>query len=195
MKDLSDKSQYSATSWRTRLGGIWLLLMIVLMCGALGRWNSQLSGCEGYKPDTVSVKRDTVIILVCDTVRDTVPQLVTERVVRYVKVPVILEHEDSDVLQNPDSVNMAIVQREYSDDSTYTAWVSGVAFGDTLLPQLDSIHVRRLTQKEYVKEAVVVRQRSSRLHVGVTGGYGYGLRSRSIEPFVGIGISYSLWPP
>lgn len=38
----------------------------------------------------------------------------------------------------------------------------------------------------------VTRTKARRLHVGLVGGYGYGFRSRHVEPFMGLGVVYEL---
>ena len=75
----------------------------------------------------------------------------------------------------------------YSDDSTYTAYVSGVN------PNLDSIFVK---QKEVTHSILETRtlqvKKFRRWNVGLIGGYGYGFKSKNLEPFVGVGITISL---
>lgn len=77
-------------------------------------------------------------------------------------------------------VELEIIQRHYKD-STYEAWVSG-----PLDPRLDSVNV-------FARNTVVTKQvwkSSKRWHVGVTAGYGYG--PRGFQPFVGVGVTYSI---
>lgn len=168
-------------------------LIPIAILAAVSLWcYRQCGDGDGETPaDTVSVVRNEVHDTVYVEVHDTVPQLVTERVVRYVKVPVILEHEDSDVLQNSDSVNMAVVQRTYSDDSTYTAYVSGLLYQD--LPKLDSITVRQRTVTNTVTEIVTLQRKVSRWGVGVQAGC--YMTPRGVQPGIGIGISYNIFPP
>lgn len=82
-----------------------------------------------------------------------------------------------------DSVGVCvpISQRVYVD-SAYTAWVSGFR------ASLDSIRVYPRT--EIVRECNY--KPPSKWSVGITGGVGYGLSSRRFEPFIGLGITYSL---
>lgn len=79
------------------------------------------------------------------------------------------------------AVEIPITQQRYESDE-YSAWVSGYA------PCLDSIRVYPRT--------TVIRERErkppNRWHIGVTGGYGYGIKSKQVEPFVGVGIMYSI---
>lgn len=82
--------------------------------------------------------------------------------------------EDSAVVELP------VVQRHYAD-STYEAWVSG-----PLDPRLDSVKVFApttiITQREW--------KPPKRWHFGVTAGYGYG--PGGFQPYVGIGVTYSI---
>ncbi|MBP3511159.1 MAG: hypothetical protein J6K19_03860 [Prevotella sp.] len=77
-------------------------------------------------------------------------------------------------------VELEIVQRHYKD-STYEAWVSG-----PVDPRLDSVTV-------FARSTVITKQvwkPPKRWHVGVTAGYGYG--PRGFQPFVGVGVTYSI---
>ena len=79
------------------------------------------------------------------------------------------------------TIGLPIIQRHYSD-STYEAWVSG-----PINPQLDSVRVLARTTiitKEIWKPP-------KRWHLGVTAGYGYG--AKGFQPYVGVGITYSLF--
>lgn len=77
-------------------------------------------------------------------------------------------------------IELPIVQRHYTD-SAYEAWVSG-----PLDPKLDSVRVFNRT--------TVVSQREwkppKHWHVGVTAGFGYG--TKGFQPYIGIGITYSI---
>lgn len=78
-------------------------------------------------------------------------------------------------------VELPIVQRHYAD-STYEAWVSG-----PIDPRLDSIQVfartTTITKREW--------KPPKRWHIGVTAGYGYG--AKGFQPYVGVGITYSIF--
>lgn len=83
----------------------------------------------------------------------------------------------------PDSVRVIvpITQKNYETDE-YKAWVSGYE------PNLDSIFV--------FPKTTVIHERSykppNKWHIGITGGYGYGFKSKQAEPYIGIGITYSI---
>ena len=90
--------------------------------------------------------------------------------------------DSTDVItNNGDSINIPISQKVYSD-SNYVAYVSG--FNQSL----DSI---RFTIPEITKTRIVDNKK--KLSVGVIGGLGYGLSSRQVEPFFGVGLSYKLY--
>ena len=97
------------------------------------------------KDKDVEIKEKTTIVNKTDTIRDTTLMVKNEKIVRVVR----------DTLTNikfiRDSIdamkviaNIPIVQKEYSDDSTYTAWISGYK------PNLDSINVYR--NNVYIKK-------------------------------------------
>lgn len=129
---------------------------------------------------------------VFDTVRINYPVQIsskpTERIV-YVTIPDdhILEHSDSTRkadCASADSITLRlpVTQNVYSD-STYTAYVSGVS------PSLDSIFV-------YPRREIVIRnikKPPNRWHIGITAGYGFTPKNGT-HPFVGIGVTYSLFP-
>ncbi len=79
------------------------------------------------------------------------------------------------------AVEIPITQKRYEGDD-YRAYVSGYE------ARLDSIFVFRRTTK--------IRERESKppdkWHIGITGGFGYGFKQKRLEPFVGVGITYSI---
>lgn len=85
------------------------------------------------------------------------------------------------------NVELPVIQRHYRD-STYEAWVSG-----PVSPQLDSVRVYARTEvvEREVTRMVGIASRQKRWHVGVTVGYGYG--TKGFQPFVGIGLTYSIF--
>lgn len=133
---------------------------------------------------------------VFDTVRiispNPIASAVTERRV-YVTIPNPNPiHSDStcnpdcvqgEIIDNIDSITlqMPITQNVYAD-STYTAYVSGVS------PRLDSIFV--YPRREIVTKTI--KKPPNRWHIGVTAGYGFTPKNGP-QPFVGIGVTYSLF--
>lgn len=123
------------------------------------------------KTDTVTVEKEIVI-------HDTVPEVRTETIIKTIKVPVehVKENGDSlyiggDIENNlSDSVTLDFVQRKYTDDSTYTVYVSGLKYG--IYPRLDSIMVRRRTIDRAITKYVTQKQGLKiKLRPAVGGGY------------------------
>lgn len=122
--------------------------------------------------------------------KDSMPEARSETVIRYIKVPVLPETSCLDSFPDikQDSVCLAVTQKTYTDDSTYTAYVSGY------MPQLDSIFVRQKEVLHTITETRTVQAKSfRRWNVGLIGGYGYGFKSKEFEPFVGVGLTLSIF--
>ena len=131
------------------------------------------------KDKDVEIKENTTILTKTDTIRDTVLVVKNEKIVRVVR----------DTLTNIDTMkviaNIPIAQKEYSDDSTYTAWVSGYK------PNLDSINVYR--NNVYInKETIITKKDNKRLGIGPVVYGGFNMGSRQLDWGVGIGITYHI---
>lgn len=125
------------------------------------------------------VKIDTLKIF--DTIRISKPILVKSIALR--KDTIYLT---KDVYIDSSKVVIPIEQKIYND-SSYTAFVSGYS------ANLDSIHIRSPTTiitREI--ERTITQTRLKRFNVGFVGGVGYGFMSKSVEPFVGFGLSYNI---
>jgi hypothetical protein len=145
---------------------------------------------------------DTVTVVEYDTVwkqvADTMPkELKPEKVVGKVTVPTIPDMSDgeaedtqaADTAQS-DGMQMDVVQRTFSDDSTYTAYVSGIKYQQW--PKLDSIIVRQREITNTIREKVTIREtRKAHWNFGVQAGLGVGLLSGRVEPYIGGGVGYS----
>ena len=92
-------------------------------------------------------------------------------------IPPLYASVDSDSA----AVAIPITQKRY-DGEDYRAYVSGYE------PNLDSIFV--------FPKTTVIHERSykppNKWHIGITGCYGYGFKSKQAEPYIGIGITYSI---
>ncbi len=77
---------------------------------------------------------------------------------------------------------LPITQARYTDDSTYTAWVSGYQ------PRLDSIHTYRRTAT--ITREIVRHEPRSRWSLGAQAGY--GLTPRGFQPYIGLGVSFRI---
>lgn len=87
---------------------------------------------------------------------------------------------DSKSVDDADSmtITLPVVQNIY-EASEYRAYVSGV------FPKLDSIYVYPR------REIVTIQPRTKHWHIGLQGGY--GITHHGGKPYVGIGITYSLF--
>lgn len=106
-----------------------------------------------------------------DTVVVREPELVVVRHVERDTVLLALADDEGDSAR----VEVPRQQAEYAGEG-YRAWVSGFR------PLLDSISIERAT---------VVKTRAPRWSVGLQAGV--GLTPRGAEPYIGIGVSFTLW--
>ena len=134
------------------------------------------------KPETIEIEKE-VVRVESDTIHDTVPKLITEKVIRHIHDTLrVIELAYSSDSGYPSTgaaiVEIPITQKEYSDDSTYRAWVSGYK------PNLDSIHVRN---KSVYIENTIIKKKNDRFIIGPHVGYG-------VNGFdFGIGITYKVF--
>lgn len=113
------------------------------------------------------IRTDTVTVVKIQEVHDTLPQIKTEKVIKYItlkgKTDTLLMKDSV----HGDSLTLPVVQRIYTDDSTYRAYVSGVRVGE--YPKMDSIAVRhRLIERTITN--TIVRKQHWRFGVGVNAG-------------------------
>jgi hypothetical protein len=145
------------------------------------------------KAEVVRVERDTVVVY--DTIPDYHPvpkdSIVTKYVTRY--LPVVKKdtiysenyaQNSVEIMHDTVAVEVPITSKHYGND-TYDAWVSGFE------PSLDSIKVYRETQ--YITETVTISKPPNRFSIGLQGGYGYGFKSKTWEPYVGVGIGIKIF--
>lgn len=156
--------------------------------------------------NTEAVKSDTVYKEIIVEVRDSAPVVKEDKTIGQISVPVysnslkigknkhdstcLSGQKSDDKGKTDDSLLLDVIQRKYTDDSTYTAYVSGLKYG--IYPRLDSITLRQRTVTERIRHTVTLRPKSPRWNVGLIGGYGYGFKSKNLEPFIGIGVTISL---
>lgn len=140
------------------------------------------------------VQYDTYEVVERDTIVDTIPFLVPvpkdSFVVRTIteKVPVLdtlqIMPDSSDLIVSVDNdtaiVNIPITQKVY-EDSTYRAYVSGYR------PALDSIFIFRPTERIYIRSPTKVK----RFNVGLQ--CGYGMTPKGFQPYIGLGISATIF--
>lgn len=141
------------------------------------------------------VRDDFLEKLVIDTVyvdtTDTTPRIENEIVTKYIKIPVpVPVLVDSGKIDTclADSVELPVVQRTYTDDSTYTAYVSGVEVDS--FPRLDSICVRmRTIIKEHEVERTITKKQP--ITWGLQFGSGYGIITKQPDIYIGLGIQWN----
>ena len=128
------------------------------------------------------MERDTVVVERVDTLRDTLPIEVRSEVVRYEPIRIRVDSLVRDTVNLTDTafITLPISQKCY-EDSLYRAWVSGYG------ARLDSIEVFRRTQTI----TIVEKEKRRHWHIGPTVGAAYGIRG--FTPYVGVGITYSLY--
>jgi hypothetical protein len=120
-----------------------------------------------YKTMALPARTDTVETVRWDTLHDSVPDIRYEMVKRYVRVPDSILKYDTIAGERV----LPIVQRTYTDDSTYTAYVSGARIDS--FPRLDSIITRQRTLERIVTRTVYMRKGgfSVKVRPAVTAGY------------------------
>lgn len=132
------------------------------------------------RTDTVTVERiDTQYV----TITDTVPVVHRDTVTGYIEIPVT---KDSIVR---DTVRLDVVQRTYTDDSTYTAYVSGIRYQE--FPKLDSIAVRQRTIYREIERTISVNNQR-RFSIGLQTGVGVGIIHRQPDIYIGFGIQWKI---
>lgn len=152
------------------------------------------AGFLGYHAG-VSEKESRIVVRDTTTYVDTIPYYKPvpkdSAVVRYVTryLPTKPKDEPNDttpLYASVDSDSAAVVvpitQKRY-ENADYRAYVSGYE------ANLDSIFV--------FPKHTIIRERSekppNKWHIGITGGYGYGIKSKQLEPYIGVGLTYSLF--
>ena len=181
----------------------YIVLAMLLLLGVSLFWNYKQYRDLQEKPEVV---RDSVTIIEYKETKDSLPTAKTESVVGSIKVPIPKKKKDVDAelsqsvpdsfpnlsqtvpdTESEDSLELEITQKVYSD-STYTAYVSGYE------PRLDSIFVRQKVITNTIHETRTIKEKKfRRWNVGLIGGYGYGFKSQTLEPFIGVGVTISLF--
>ena len=134
------------------------------------------------KIDTI-IKRDTVID------RDTFTFFKDKLVPIYRTVKKI----DTVFTEKGDTIPLITENKTYTDTvcaqkdtAIVTSYMSGIN------AQIDSLRVEMRTTKETITNTIIVTKyitKPKKVNIGLQGGYGYGFKSRQLEPYVGIGVS------
>lgn len=139
------------------------------------------------KDKDVEIKEKTTIVTKTDTIRDTVLLVKNEKIVRVMRdtlTNIEFIHDSIDTMKV--IANIPVTQREYSDDSIYTVWVSGYK------PKLDSINVYR--KDVYInKETIITKKDNKRIGIGPVVYGGFNVGNRQLDCGIGIGITYHIW--
>lgn len=180
--------------------GYRFILMYAFIATALLSFLVCRCACSGNSSgnDTISVDSTFVSDTVFVEVHDTLPQAKGETIIKYITIQAPKPETGTSDVAIQDSlpevgITLPVVQKVYSDDSTYTAYVSGLKHDD--LPKLDSIITRQRIITNTIEKVITIQKKRSRWSVGLQGGYGFGMKSRQFEPYVGIGVSYAIIPP
>lgn len=154
------------------------VLANVWQCG------SRNAGVAGAFSDTVRITRIDTVAYYKPVPKDSV---VVRRITAKLPVAKDTTERFADISKTIDSVQveLPVEQKRYSDDSTYTAYVSGYR------PGLDSIIV--YPRREVVTittERTAYKYKHRRFSLGVQAGY--GITPKGAQPYIGIGASYNL---
>ena len=181
----------------------YIVLAMLMLLGVSLFWNYKQYRDMKEQPKVV---RDSVTVIQYVEKKDSMPNAKTETVVGSIKVPIQKKKKDNDselpqvvpdsfpnlsqavpTAEMEDSLELEITQKVYSDSSD-TAYVSGYR------PNLDSIFVRQKVITNTIHETRTIETKKfRRWNVGVIGGYGYGFQSKTFEPFIGVGLTISLF--
>lgn len=141
------------------------------------------------RPIEESVTRDTITLH--DTIPEYLPAPKDSAHIKWVTRWLPAKHdtidhfvEVSNMVHDTIAVEVPITSKHYGSEN-YDAWVSGFE------PSLDSIKVYQKT--EYITETVTRSKPPNRFTVGIQGGYGYGFKSKTWEPYVGVGIGIRIF--
>lgn len=171
---------------------LYLIIVFLVLC-FIGTTVWQCSRpTDVERVDTVSVVKEVKADTLYITRYDTMPIEREKVITKYVKIPVPVTSDS--VASDTIDVTMPVVQKRFSDDSTYTAYVSGVEYQD--LPKLDSISIRERLVYKTIRETYTIQlpqKPMRRWNVGVQAGYGYGFIYKGFEPYIGAGVTYRIW--
>ena len=155
---------------------IYTLLIAFISC-ALGCYigSKVYSYATKYKYKTIV---DTVTIYDTLVYREPIPK--DSVILRYKTISVPVTYIDTlQVIRDSISVSLPISQKHYADSTSYDVWISGYE------PCLDSIKVYNKV------EQITIKEKQKKWSIGIQGGI--GVTPKSVQPYVGIGISYNLF--
>lgn len=165
------------------------ILVYCVACFCLGYYRrSTLSTLDVQQLDSI-VRVDTVykekVVERLKIVRDTIPQIKKETVLKTKYDTIKTVVNDRDTIQIP--IEHQITQKVYSDDSTYTAYVSGCDV------ELDSITVKNREIEKIITNNItkeIVKEKKQRFGWSLGGGFQYDAINK--KPSVGISFIYGI---
>ena len=161
---------------------ITLVLGILLLFNIVNAIGYFVNEHRNAHPSEMKVKVDTLFVY--DTIFIEKPVIKKVETIDTLLLPV--PTTDTLMLHDTVLIHLPIEQRQYSDPR-YTAWVSGYR------PQLDSIQIYQ--RSEYITKEVNAITKSKRWGIGLQAGYGVALHNGQLfpAPYIGVGLSYSIF--
>lgn len=169
---------------------ILLVLSIILCCWLL----VGIRYCyfkDVQQKDTISVVTDSIHDTVYIHKIDTLPIVKTSKIIKYVPIKEIETCLFDTITSKQADSTMLIVQKEYSDDSTYTAFISGIKYDD--YPKLDSIDIRSRIVKETITKTITIQKKQSRWGISVSAGPTFDAVNGKVGAGVSVGLSYTIF--
>lgn len=144
------------------------------------------------KEPEINIQEKKIYIERIDTIKERLPIVRKENVVKYIhdtlKVFTLISdtngHEK--VIESSSiDIELPITQKVYSDNNSYTAWVSGYK------PNLDSINVyNRYTYSD--TEKIITKKDNRKFGIGPVIYGGYDIQTKQLGWGVGIGLTYHI---
>ena len=161
---------------------ITLVLGILLLFNIVNAIGYFVNEHRNAHPSEMKVKVDTLFVY--DTIFIEKPVIKKVETIDTLLLPV--PTTDTLMLHDTVLIHLPIEQRQYSDPR-YTAWVSGYR------PQLDSIRIYQ--QREFITKEIKTVTKPKRWGIGLQAGYGIALHKGQVfpAPYVGVGLSYSIF--
>ncbi len=157
---------------------VWMAVCIVMCMSVYLLMRPGYGKMEAGSAVSEELHRDTVI----DTVVCYVPRLKDSVVVRYEECFLPKQEKAGTAPEHKDSVTVVVpIEQKIYSDSNYTAYVSGYR------AKMDSIIFYPRTERIYMKEF----KPPNKWHIGLSAGY--AVTPEGLRPYVGIGISYSIF--
>lgn len=143
---------------RNKTGVLFMMLMVLIASVIMN-----VGFYKKFRSQQPIVKSDTVEVIRWDTVHHDNTVVKTEKVTKYVRVPDSVFVRDTVT----NELTLPVVQRCYTDDSTYRAYVSGVKVDS--FPRLDSVMFRQKTVERVITNTVK-EKKHWKFGVGINGG-------------------------